>query len=285
VPFVSYAAYKDARDSAWQRNPFSKASLTTVAGRLYSSWRTAGDPAQGGLPGATAIAYTSATAGALQDLNGNQMRDSTGVARIVKLAVQFATTPGAGMVQVCDRISGISSLSGLTTGVITTNTVAPSRYAAGAESRGILAAVEIYTALGATAGTVNLNSYTDSEGTTAQAGPAGGVVIGGTGFTEVGRLILLPLAANTTTARGVRSVESINRVTAMASAGDYGVTVFKPLVTIPVHSLGPANTEEEGEGMGYIFPKVVAGACLFFTIMTTATSTGIMHGEVTQGEE
>lgn len=279
--FLNTQAYRDARDSNWQKNPITKATITTVAGRLYSSWKLAGgDPAAGANPGAAAISYTSATAGALLDLNGNTMRDTAGVARVVKLAVQLATSPGAGLVQLCDRISGISTLSGLTTGAITTNTIAPTRYATGAESRGILAAVEIYTTIGATAGTVNMGSYTNQDGTAAQVGNA--VAIGGTGFTEVGRLILLPLASGD---GGVRSVESLTRTTAGAAAGDFGVTVYKPLVTIPVHSLGPALAEEEGEGLGYIFPKVIAGACLFFVVMTAATSTGIVHGEVTQGEE
>lgn len=278
--FASYAAYKDARDSNWQKNPFTKATLTTIAGRLYSGWKlAAGDPVAGANPGAAAISYSSATAGALRDLNGNTMRDTAGVARIVKLAVQYATSPGAGMFQLIDRISGISAISGLTIGTITTNTVVPARYTA-AEQVGILAAIEIYTTLGATGGTVNMLTYTNFAGTSGLVGNA--VVIGGTGFTEVGRLILLPVVSG---GQGVRSVETINRVTAMAAAGDFGVTVYKPLVTVPIHSLGPANTEEEGEGLGYIMPKIVAGACLSMVLMSTVTSTGVVHGELTQGEE
>lgn len=282
MAFTSVTAYQNARDSAWQRLAFSKVSLTTTAGRLYSSWRmTAGDPAAGAAPGATAISYTSATTGALTDLNANVMRDSVGTARVVKMAASFATSPGAGCVQLCDRLSGISGFSGLTTGTITCNTIASSRYATGAESVGILAAVEIYTTLGNVATpTVNLLTYTDETGTANLVGQP--VVIGVTGFTEVGRLLLLPPVSG---GRGIRSVETINRTTAAAAAGDYGVTVYKPLVTMPIFSLGPAATEEETESLGYVMPKIVAGACLFFSLISSQASTGIFHGEVSLGEE
>lgn len=281
MAFTNSTAYRNARDSHWQKNPFTKGSLTTVAGRPYSSWRmAAGDPVQGAAPGASAIGYSSATSGALTDIGGGTMRDSSGTARIVKLAAQYATTPGAGCVQLCDRLSGISGFAGTTTGTITCNTTSVSRYATGAESRGILAAVEIYTTIGTTAGTVNLLTYTNEAGTANKVGLA--VVIGGTGFTEVGRIILLPLESG---GLGCRSVETISRTTSTLTAGDFGITVYKPLVTIPIHSLGPANTEEEAEGLGYILPKVVAGACLFFTLFASTTSTGIFEGDVTQGEE
>lgn len=279
--------YRNARDSAWQKMPFSKAAITTIAGRTYSTWKAAGgDPGAGANPGGTAIAYTSATAGALGDIGGgggatSPMRDSAGVARIVKMAVQFASTPGTGLVQVCDRISGISGFSAVTTGTVTCNTTTPSRYATGAESRGILAAIEVYTAMGNTAScTVNMSSYTDQDGTTAQVGTA--IPIAATGFTEVQRFMPLPLVSG---GFGVRSVETLNRVTAAGTAGDYGVTVYKPLVTIPVHALGPAPTEEEEAGMGFIVPKVVAGACLFMVLSAGATSTGVIHGELSLGEE
>ena len=274
------ASYRTARDSNWQKLAFTKALITTVAGRTYSTWKCAGgDPGAAANPGATAVAHTSANAGAFWE-NGTTMRNSSGVARIVRIACQFANTPGAGLFQVCDRISSISGFSGITTGSITCNTVAPSRYASGAESRGIMAAVEIYTVIGTTADVVSMNSYTNSDGTTTRVGLS--TTIGGTGFREIQRLIQLPLQSGDL---GVRSVETISRTATTGTAGDFGVTVYKPLLTIPIHGLGPATTEEEMEGMGFVLPQIVSGACLFGVLIAASTSTGIIHGEISLGEE
>ena len=274
------ASYRTARDSNWQKLPFTKALITTVAGRAYSTWKCAGgDPGAAANPGATAVAHTSADAGALWQ-SGTAMRDSSGVARVVRMACQFATAPGAGLFQLCDRISSISGFSGLTTGSITCNTTAPSRYASGAESRGILAAIEIYTQIGTTADVVSMNSYTNQDGTATRVGLSS--VLGGTGFREIQRFIPLPLQSGDL---GVRSVETITRAVSTGTAGDFGVTVYKPLVTLPIHSLGPATTEEEIENMGFVIPKIVAGACLFGVVIAAGASTGVIHGEISLGEE
>jgi len=123
----------------------------------------------------------------------------------------------------------------------------------------------IYTQIGTTATTVTV-SYTNSSGTSGRTSTA--VVIGGTGFREASRMILIPLQADDV---GVNSVESVTLVASTTTAGNFGVTLFRPLYAIgtdqdSVVREGDFITGWSGGGISV----VPDNACLFSLLLSTS---------------
>jgi len=251
VPF-----YKDARVGA-------AAAAANVAGRITSLWAYNGQPSHGATPGAVA-APTNATAGALRQTNpgGGRQLWCTGV---------WATGLVAGTLTLYDRLLHIGGLSGTVT---TAQTVGGSltRYAT-TTSPGNEIWVEIYTAIGGTGTTVTA-SYTDQDGNAGQTTQA--TAIGGAGFNEAQRIIKLPLASGD---NGVRAVASVTVLATTGTAGNFGVTVARPLAVIPV----PAA------GIGYVrdfvaqqpgIQEILTDACLAWTWQANTTTVPQIHGGV-----
>ncbi|MGA1350948.1 MAG: hypothetical protein ACO31B_07405 [Burkholderiaceae bacterium] len=127
--------------------------------------------------------------------------------------------------------------------------------------------ITIYTAVGSTATTITA-TYTNQAGTGSRVTPT--VVFGGTGFREVDRLFLLPLQEGDT---GVRSVESVTIAASTGTAGNFGVTLFRPLYVL-------CNDELSGViSTGFITGKNAGGvpviendACLFVIAISQSTS-------------
>lgn len=127
-----------------------------------------------------------------------------------------------------DRLSHQGGLSGTVTTAQTTNlpTAALTRYTSGV---GVYAALEVYTAVGATDALWTV-SYTNQAGT---AGRTASWLMadtpGGNSFHPI------PLVGSDT---GVRSVESVTLTPSTGTAGNFGVTLFKPLVWFGPHHGG-----------------------------------------------
>lgn len=191
-----------------------RVSQTTAAGRMMSYWAIANGA---GAAPTTAAAPTRSTTGAMGQQNG-------GSGRLILSSVDFNTI-GNQYIWICDRLSHQGGLSGTVTTAQTTNlaTAALTRYTSGV---GVFAALEIYSQVGTTGTTVTA-SYTNQAGTAGQVSLA--TVFGGTGFREAGRMIILPLVAGDT---GVKSVESVTVLASTTTAGNFGVTLFKPLYVI-----------------------------------------------------
>lgn len=268
----SLSAYKDRRDASFQRVMISKGTTVTVIGRSFSTWLAAGLPAAGSAP-TTAVVPDRTTAGALSQVN------SGGTQRILRVILSWAS-PG-GMLTIADRLSHQGGLSGTSGSAQTTNlpTAGLTRQTTGV---GVLAGLEIYTQIGATGTTVSV-SYTNQAGTSGQVSPA--ATWGGTGFREASRLLLIPLASGD---RGVRAVASVTAAGTTGTAGNFGVTLLYPLVTIPFNlDFGVEDQDVEAlYGMGTWFPKVDTDACLFNVVHTANNaSTGVIAGEIHIGEE
>lgn len=246
MAIASLAAYKAALDQPPELCTVTFSSLATIAGRTYDLFTTI---APAGVAPTAAVVPTNATTGALSIQNGG-----TGDLNI--LASRFAGLyPGNYMI--CDRLSHQGGLSAIVTGAVTTNlpTAALTRYTSGV---GVMIGITIYTVIGTT-GTTITASYTNQAGAAAQTTPL--VVFGGTGFREAGRMIMLPLAAGDT---GVQSVQSITVAASTGTAGNFGVTLFKPLYTIisPDISGSMSGDFVSGYSFGGI-PTVLDNACLF----------------------
>jgi hypothetical protein len=100
-------------------------------------------------------------------------------------------------------------------------TAALTRYTSG---EGVFMALEVYTAMGAT-DTVYTFSYTNQAGTSGQT-----TTLGMSGNPAADQFWPIPLAAGDT---GVRSVESVSLTPSTGTAGNFGITLFKPIAIIP----------------------------------------------------
>ena len=238
-------AYRQSLVAGPQLISINKTTVTTLAGRSYDLW-VPNAPA-GAVPSA-AVVPTNATQGALGQRNG-------GAGTLGIVAAQMNPMI-RGMYTIYDRLSHQGGLSGTVTTAQTTNlpTAALTRYTSG---EGVQIGLTIYSAVGTTATTVTA-TYTNSEGTGSRVTP--NVVIGGTGNREARRMIMLPLQAGDS---GVRSVQSVTVTATTGTAGNFGVTLFKPLASICAASFTGMTTADFISGnLGGGLPEIVDGACL-----------------------
>lgn len=256
MAIASFSAYTTKVSSPRRRINDTKNALTTVAGRLFSNWASA--PDAGAAPTTAAVPTNSTTGSVGQD-------NSTGTQRLIESTLSMGSM---GSILIIDRLSHQGGLSGTVTTAQTTNlpTAALTRYTSGV---GVFPALEIYTAIGATATTVTA-SYTDAAlgSTTTLA-----TVFGGTGFNTAGRFMILPLPEGGT---GVTAVASVTVLATTATAGNFGVTLFRPIAVVPSMIPGAADVHEFLMDMGAL-PQVPDNSCLQYLAIANGTSTGILQ--------
>lgn len=236
------------------------AATATIAGRPASLWTYDGHPSGGVAPGAVAVP-TNATAGALPFTSAGGGRQSW-------LVQGWATGLVAGTLVLYDRLLHISGLSGTTTtaqtvgGTLTRNT--------GGVGNFIMA--EVYTLVGTTATTITC-SYTNTVPTSGRTTTA--VVFGGTGFREVTRAVLMPLASGDD---GVTAVASTTVAASTGTAGNFGITVGRPRAYIGIGAAGAPGWRDFITGLPGI-PEIEAGACLsLLWFPSTVTAPEIFGG-------
>jgi hypothetical protein len=208
---------------------------------FYSYWTVDGNPSGGAVP-TTVENPTNATSGGLRQTN-------PGGGRQKWIQSICAASHLAGTLILYDRLLHIGGLSGTVT---TSQTVGGTltRYTNGV---GNIAFTEIYTNVGTTTTSINMDSYTDQDNNTGQ----------------VGRTVLFPNGFNVTPAvrflvpsdedTGVRAVASVDLVATTGTAGNFGVTIGHPLLSIELQGAGiPAGYSFVHKGM----PEVLTDACL-----------------------
>lgn len=252
--------------------PFTKNGQTLVAAQLYSGWLTA--PFAGATP-STAAACTNTTAGSLfQPCDFGSFTDTL---HIVEMVLKSPQLNAAISVTLCDRLSHQGGLSGSTATLQNTNlpTAALTRYTNG---EGVMAALEIYTQVGT--GTTNPTvSYTNTTPTAGRTSKTMGT-FGNTGNREAGRFFIIPLQDGDT---GVTSVESVTLGGSTATAGNFGVTLFKPLAMFEpcgLQSLGDNRWNMANNLYDASMVAIESGACPFLIIRSGTTLTGVLTGHV-----
>jgi hypothetical protein len=235
------------------------AATANIAGRPASLWTYDGQPGGGVAPTAVA-APDNTTAGALPF-------NSAGGSRQSWMTQAWATGLVGGTLILYDRLLHIGGLSGTVT---TAQTVGGSltRNTGGA---GNIVFAEIYTIIGTTARTITME-YTDQSGNTGQTSTA--VAIGATGFREQTRAIFLPLAAGDT---GVRAVASVTLSATTGTAGNFGITVGKPIGYIGIGAAGAPGWRDYVTGLPGI-PEIEAGACLSLLWVPVSTTVPEIFG-------
>lgn len=219
------------------------APTAPVAGRPCSLWRHDGQPAAGATPGAVAIPDNTT--------DGGLKQTDPGGGREKWLHSAWCSGLVAGSVLIYDRLLHIGGLSGTT---ITAQTVGGTltRNTGGV---GNFMFAEIYTAIGATGRTITA-SYTNTTPTAGRTSAA--VVIGGTGFLEQTRAILMPLQAGDI---GVQAVASVTLSASTGTAGNFGVTVGRPICLLSIPGNGVAGGRSWAQGLPGL-PKIDTDACL-----------------------
>lgn len=239
---------------------------TVIAGRPMSLWMMDGAPA-----GATTAPTTWANPDNTTQ-GGLLQTDPAGGTE--KRLMQFvATGLNAGTLLLYDRLGHNGNLSGTTTTAQTfTGTI--TRYT-GAASAGNCMWYEIYgntsSILGTTATTMTVQ-YTDQDGNTGAVSPA--VTIGGTGFREGNRAVMIPLAAGDT---GVRAVENVDLVATTGTAGAFGITVARILAVAVVDQAGVGGWRDFVTGLPGV-PEVETDACLSLLWIPSTTTAPELQG-------
>lgn len=232
------------------------AATVPIAGRAASLWTYDGVPAGGAVP-TTAEIPTRTTQGAIPFTAPTGGRD--------KWLIQAAiSSSNAGQWILYDRLFHIGGLSGIATSAQTVQgSPASPALTRNTGGDGNIAWYEIYGILGTTPRTLTVN-YTDQGGNSATTN----INIGGTGFREVTRSQRIPLAAGDT---GIRAIESVQLDATTGSAGNFGITIAKPLAFIPVGSAGSGGWRDYSTGLPGI-PAFDPDACysLLFIPATAA---------------
>ncbi len=240
--------FKDIREA------ITPVVATDLSGVINSLWHMAGQPgAATALPGGTARNPTNATAGSVQ-----QTDPAAGTTKWL-IDMWFGcgnNSGGVSQVILYDRLADISGLNGTTTSAQNTTSLAVTRYT-GAAAAGNAILVEVYTLIGATPQNITA-SYTNQAGTAGQTTIA--VQIGGGAGRAITSAVILPLAQGDT---GVRSVESVTLAGSTGTAGNFGVTIIRPLATLIVtESSGTIGLADEPTMKGPV--EIKNGACLAF---------------------
>jgi hypothetical protein len=264
MTILTYSAYLAKIDQA-QRQEQILLSTSRIAGNqlFWSQWQNNAELA-GAVP-TTAVVPDNTTVGGIQQ--GNASASGLRLARLTANSTNAAPF----CLILCDRLSHQGGLSGTGVGAQTTNlpTAALTRSTSGV---GVMAAVEIYTQVGATPQTFTC-SYTNELGTAARTSLA--VPIGGTSVQEVliNKFQIMTLQAGDF---GVRSVESLTLSGSTGTIGNFGVALFRPIMSFP----GVYDEMSEFDAMlglcanMHLIPQ---NACLWWLV---ATTTGTIPGHM-----
>lgn len=236
----------------------SGAATATVAGRASSLWRYNKFPGGEGAVPSTAAVPVNDTNGALFQADPGGGREKW------LLGIDTNIINSVGGLLLYDRLSHQGGLSGTVTTAQTTNlpTAALTRNTGGVGNRIFL---EIYTAIGATNTTVTA-SYTNQAGTSGRTTKAASV--GGTGLNEATRMIELPLQDGDT---GVQAVASVTLAATTGTAGNFGVTLARPLISTVQGGTGVGSGRDLIAGLPSI-TELDTDACLAFIFYPNATT-------------
>ncbi len=231
-------------ESIWftKQDRIAGATATLIPGRWHSLWMFDGQPGGGATPPTTAAAPDNTTAGSLKqtDPGGGRQKWLTSCGNWHSFE--------KGVLCIYDRLLHISGLSGTVTSAQTVGG-SITRYT-GTEAWGNEAWFEIYTQVGATAVTATV-LYTDQDGNASSTTHG----FGATNNREQARATKIPLAAGDS---GVRGVTSVQLLATTGTAGDFGITIARPLLYLPINEAGGGGLVQYLDMLN----EIKTGACL-----------------------
>lgn len=272
---------KVSTDGQFLRIDWNKNFLPTtaaVAGEWHCLVKGTGNPATGSIYNSgTNLAFQAASetltnAGGIPH-GGNV---STATKHILNASAFTAAATTAPCILMLVDLLGWYRVSSVTTTTAqaTDNTVTLPRYTTGAGVQAFMWNTNT-TALGAATPNLSLG-YTNSAGTASRATPttlpigktaaANGLILySGTGLGKFGPF--MPLQSGDA---GIRSIQTIQNSTSYVS-GEYAVGLCKPLLTLPITTLGVA-AERDLVNQLPSMPQIVDGACLVWLMYSGAAT-------------
>ncbi len=243
-----------------------KGSISTQGANGFTSlWRATGNPGQGAIPGAAATCEKTLTG------TWNFNNPVSGNSYLSNLTIQGAASH---QLIIYDRLSHMGGLSGIVTTAQTVGISIPADRNALYTDPDLEWFCEIYSDIGTTGVTATV-AYVDE----ADQAATFTFTLGGTSpLNQDSRLF--PLNSATTNRAAGKLIKSITSVThaTTGTAGSYGFTCAKRLATVP---MGQINTGMSFDFAGLKLPKVPDNACIWFAILASNATTGIMTGYLT----
>lgn len=183
----------------------------------------------------------------------------SGSAGVNIINVMTTNREGIAYYLLCDRLSHQGGLAGNTTSAQTTNlpTAALTRHTSG---EGVILCYEVYSATGWSSNTfVVTASYTNQSGTSGRTTREVNINYTTGGVPRIYYSVPAALQEGDT---GVRSVESVTIGTAQTGAGNFGVTLYKPLALIVTNAGNALNGTNLVTG-GIVGPSTIpSDTCL-----------------------
>ena len=243
--------------------PYTKSSVTGVAGAYQSLWNAAGNPAAGTIAisqTTTGQIPTYSTTGAFPFTNNGGGGVTTNIARI------SASSSVQGTLIVYDRLWQGGSFTSVSGSISITNpTTTPNRTYGGSGNvyQTIELWVEIASALSAT-GTTITATYVDGAGNTGLSAtcvvPASAIL---------GRMFPFVMANG----NGIQYITALSEVA--APTGTFNLVMIQRFIEIPIAVVGISNALDFA-GCG--FPLVSNSACIAMFMNCNTTSTGTLSG-------
>jgi len=248
-----------------------KASLSNAAvGQFHSLWRATGQPGQGAIPAAVANCNNSLT-------GGMQFTQQTSPATTYAAYLEAVCSNSAVTLELHDRLRHMGGLNGT---LITAQTV--SLDLNGVTADNMVARIgdsnysdcqwwlEWYTDTGATVSVATIN-VTYNDGTT---GNLTTVSLAATRRASFMQPLngLIPAAA---AGKYIRAVNTVTLSASTATAGNFGVTVTRPRVSL---GCPLANNKWAADWASLPLGEIPNSSCLFPLIIAGSTTTGTIRG-------
>ncbi len=251
--------------------PFQKTTITTVATGFFSLWAAGGVPVAGSAPTAlTARQVTDAIQG------GMGFANPTAPATSHLMSIGASSTVAAGTLYLIDRLLDYGAIQhNSAVSQALTNGVALPRYTTG---DGVMAALEVTTATGATAQNCTL-TYTNQAGTGSRSTGAQAMQASSIQHRLPHGFMFFPLQSGDT---GVRSVQSVI-FSAANTAGVSNLILYKIIATIPLSTAGLHVERDMVLQLPNLW-KVIDDAGLSFLLLANTTSSGNITGQLVAAE-
>lgn len=247
-----------------QRQPFTKASVTSVAGAYISLWASAGLPGAGSLAvgnTTTGVIPTDATTGSFPFTNPV----SPATAHLGRCA---GASSVVGTVVLYDRLWHGGSYTSVNGSISANTTTQVTRPSTGVDCE---LWAEIATALSAVATTITV-TYVNQDGTGSRTAtatlPASAIA---------SRMFPFALQAGDT---GIQQITAISG--SAAPTGTFNLVILRRMAELPISIAGVANVQDFAQ-LG--LPQVYDDSCLALFMNTNTTSSGTLSGsfDIVQG--
>lgn len=253
----------------WHKEPrvAGAAAAAPIAGQGISLWEYEGCPSHGAVPSTTFANPDNTTQGGLQQA------DPSGGRQLWLLSANAMISAG-GKIVAYDRLLTKSGLDATVTSAQNINggsNATITRYTNGVGNEIWL---EIYTQIGVTATTITV-SYVNQAGATKTSTAR---VFGGTNAREAQRFLRVPLAAGDT---GVQAVISVTVLVTTGTAGNFGIIIAHPLVSIPC---GLSYTAIQSSYLDGSMPEILTDCCLALALFQSTTVAGIIESDFVMAE-